>query len=263
MGPTDFPNLPPSLEPALVDSPTLDAIHPVAYGANTILFRAGDADDRLYIILAGEVALFHALGTKDERLIEIRGAGELIGEMSFLIPNMPHKFSARVHEDAWLLELHRGKVDTVLRREPLLVYEMLRVTTSHLHQLHKRTIQALNEKHVQLTKAYTELRDAELRLLDQERLQHEMRLAREMQERMLPATIPQLAGFDIAARIIPAHEVGGDFFDVFVLDNETLGLVIGDVCGKGMPQPSIWPKPVASFAPRLYALPRRKRCCAA
>jgi sigma-B regulation protein RsbU (phosphoserine phosphatase) len=52
---------------------------------------------------------------------------------------------------------------------------------------------------------------------------------------MLPTVLPHMVGVDVGARIIPAHEVGGDLFDLFVLDDETLGLVIGDVCGKGIP----------------------------
>jgi sigma-B regulation protein RsbU (phosphoserine phosphatase) len=66
-------------------------------------------------------------------------------------------------------------------------------------------------------------------------LARELQLARDIQTRMLPSELPALPGYDIAARSIPARMVGGDFFDVFALDTDRLGIAIGDVSGKGIP----------------------------
>ncbi len=222
-------------ESTLVGSETLAAIQPVAFPADTLLFRAGDVDDRLYIILSGKIALIQALDAPDERVLDVRGPGELVGEMSYLIPKKPYRVSARIQAAAVVLVLKRTEVDGLLRREPLLAYEMLRFTSNQLHRSHHRAMREMEAKNVQLAQAYATLQAAQTQLLEQERLRHELRLARELQERMLPTELPQLAGFELGARIIPAHEVGGDFFDVFALDKETLGVVIGDVCGKGMP----------------------------
>lgn len=235
MSTPDDATMPFVTESALVGSATLAAIQPVAFPADTLLFRAGDVGDRLYIIVSGQVALIQALDAPDERVLDMRGPGELIGEMSYLIPNKPSRASARVHADAVLLVLQRTEVDGLLRREPLLAYEMLRFTSSQLHRSHHRAMREMEAKNAQLAQAYTALQAAQTQLLEQERLRHELRLAREIQERMLPTELPQRAGIALGARIIPAHEVGGDFYDVFALDNDTLGVVIGDVCGKGMP----------------------------
>ena len=59
--------------------------------------------------------------------------------------------------------------------------------------------------------------------------------AREIQERLLPKQIPQEPGFEISGSWHPARAVGGDYFDVFELGDNKLGLCIGDVSGKGMP----------------------------
>jgi len=59
--------------------------------------------------------------------------------------------------------------------------------------------------------------------------------AREIQERLLPKQIPQAPGLEISGSWRPARIVGGDYFDVFKLSENRLGLCIGDVSGKGMP----------------------------
>jgi len=59
--------------------------------------------------------------------------------------------------------------------------------------------------------------------------------AREIQERLLPKQIPQAPGLEISGSWRPARIVGGDYFDVFKLNENKLGLCIGDVSGKGMP----------------------------
>ncbi|HEV7920703.1 MAG TPA: SpoIIE family protein phosphatase [Thermoanaerobaculia bacterium] len=59
--------------------------------------------------------------------------------------------------------------------------------------------------------------------------------AREIQEALLPRTIPQLAGYQIAGMWEPARMVGGDYFDVLSLGPSTIAISIGDVVGKGMP----------------------------
>jgi sigma-B regulation protein RsbU (phosphoserine phosphatase) len=52
---------------------------------------------------------------------------------------------------------------------------------------------------------------------------------------MLPRALPRMPCFDIGARMVAARMVGGDFYDVFPLGPDRLGVVIGDVSGKGMP----------------------------
>jgi len=69
-------------------------------------------------------------------------------------------------------------------------------------------------------------------------IQQDLQTAREIQQAILPKTFPPFPGrsdFDIYAAMIAAREVGGDFFDFFMIDNDRLGFVIGDVSGKGVP----------------------------
>lgn len=68
---------------------------------------------------------------------------------------------------------------------------------------------------------------------ERERLQQELRIARDVQMSLLPKSTPVIPGLDIAARCVPAQEVGGDYYDFVPLNGGRLGVVIGDVSGKG------------------------------
>ena len=73
---------------------------------------------------------------------------------------------------------------------------------------------------------------------EKERIGAELDIASEIQSGMLPSLFPPFPGrkeFDIYATMTPAKEVGGDFFDFFLIDDDHLGLVIADVSGKGVP----------------------------
>ncbi|MFH1861837.1 MAG: PP2C family protein-serine/threonine phosphatase, partial [bacterium] len=70
---------------------------------------------------------------------------------------------------------------------------------------------------------------------EKERLEGELEAARAIQLRLLPETMPQLPGFQIAAASKPAKQVGGDYYDFLLLPNGQMGLAVGDVSGKGMP----------------------------
>jgi len=68
----------------------------------------------------------------------------------------------------------------------------------------------------------------------QERMRQELAVARAIQQSLLPAP-PEIPGLFIAARCLPAQETGGDLFDFIPIDENHLGIVIGDVTGKGVP----------------------------
>jgi PAS domain S-box-containing protein len=70
---------------------------------------------------------------------------------------------------------------------------------------------------------------------ERQRIEQELQVARLIQQTLLPKSLPGLAGYDMAAYYQPAREVGGDFYDFLELEDGRLGLVIGDVSGKGVP----------------------------
>lgn len=76
------------------------------------------------------------------------------------------------------------------------------------------------------------LRDQEQAYL--QAVRREMELGRRIQSDFLPSTLPQPDGWEIGAVFQPAREVAGDFYDVFLLPDGHVGLVIADVCDKGV-----------------------------
>ena len=77
------------------------------------------------------------------------------------------------------------------------------------------------------------------RLLKEEqkllKVQQELRLAYDIQTNLLPKESPEIEGYDILGKSIPAKEVGGDYFDFIPIDSNRIAFCLGDISGKGMP----------------------------
>jgi phosphoserine phosphatase RsbU/P len=97
---------------------------------------------------------------------------------------------------------------------------------------HKRTMTTLAAQiaiAIENARLYEEIERQE------RRLERDLSLARELQSRLLPQTNPKLAHLDVAAKFVPARTIGGDLYDFIPYSMSRLGIVIGDVSGKGAP----------------------------
>lgn len=90
---------------------------------------------------------------------------------------------------------------------------------------------------------------------EKQRMEQELAVAKNFQQMLLPKNFPDVAELDLFGLSQPALEVGGDYFDIFKLDERTLGLVIADVSGKGIPGALV----MASVRSNLRAESRRLR----
>lgn len=95
-----------------------------------------------------------------------------------------------------------------------------------------KEIQALAHTFNEMARSLEESHRA---MLDKERMEKELEIAREIQETLLPAHLPHLRNFEIDAYYHPASQVGGDYFDLIEVDEQHLMIVVGDVAGKGVP----------------------------
>jgi len=135
-------------------------------------------------------------------------------------PDLPFIFvSGRLGEENAIDSLRNGATDYVLK--------------NRLSRLAPAVTRALNEvgERAELKKAEEALRESELRRIQ---LQAELKYAAQIQAGLLPRSYPHIPGFEIAARCLPAKEVGGDFFDWLEVSPGVLRLTLGDVMGKGM-----------------------------
>jgi sigma-B regulation protein RsbU (phosphoserine phosphatase) len=71
--------------------------------------------------------------------------------------------------------------------------------------------------------------------VEKQKMENELNIAREIQKGLLPRSLPAIPGLDLAALNISSKQVGGDYYDVVVLENGTCVIAIGDVSGKGTP----------------------------
>ncbi len=74
-----------------------------------------------------------------------------------------------------------------------------------------------------------------VQIATQERLKQELEIAHQIQMDLLPKTVPQVPGLEIAGYSMPAQEVGGDFYAYYYLPDGQFGIAVGDVSGKGLP----------------------------
>jgi PAS domain S-box-containing protein len=109
-----------------------------------------------------------------------------------------------------------------------------------LISIDRKEVDAYNEGDVNLALAFANqvaiaLENARLYELEVRQLERELEIARGIQETLLPQIIPRVTGLEICGRIIPARQIGGDFFHFFSLGQDQFGIAVGDVSGKGIP----------------------------
>jgi sigma-B regulation protein RsbU (phosphoserine phosphatase) len=78
---------------------------------------------------------------------------------------------------------------------------------------------------------YAGLRDS---LVEKKRIDHDLSLARHIQASLLPKELPKIEGIELAAFNQPAREIGGDYYDIIILDDRHIGIAIADVSGKSI-----------------------------
>jgi sigma-B regulation protein RsbU (phosphoserine phosphatase) len=210
-----------------------------------ILFREGDPGENMYIVVSGDLEILMAPDTDNELILNRVPQGEYIGEMS-LVTGAPRTASVRAHGDVVLLSMSRAQLLDLLHLHPQLASTMVTVLSHRLDNTNVSTFRDLTEKNRQLQQAFDELKAAQEQLIEKERLERELKVAAEIQMSILPDALPLVDGYDFGGRILPARQVGGDFYDVFILDTNKIGVLIGDVADKGVPS--------AIFMARAHAL---------
>jgi serine phosphatase RsbU (regulator of sigma subunit) len=98
--------------------------------------------------------------------------------------------------------------------------------------LRYRSAKKLKKANTQLQQAYDQLEET---TSAKERIESELRIARDIQMSMVPNQFPTCDRLDLFATMTPARQVGGDLYDVLLIDNSQLYFCVGDVSGKGVP----------------------------
>jgi len=227
----------------------------VRYPAGTVLMRQGEVGSFACVVLEGEIDIFVEIPAGPIQMATA-GPNHMVGELG-LLTDTPRTATAVARTDAVAIRIDH---DTLLS----LVLEYPSLALSIIRELGSR-FQSMNPALAYLTYAATALRRgeyhpamlgeltgqpgifagfvgafaemaAELRAKQQRR--EEMIAAAAIQQSILPTALSHAASaaaVDLYAEMHPAREIGGDFYDYFMLDRDRLALTIADVAGKGIP----------------------------
>jgi len=216
------------------------------YQEGEYVFREGEQGNSMYVVMTGQVGVVLAPETTDEMFLRHCGPGEYVGEMSLIMPKGKRTASVRAEKNSRLWVMDREKFNECLKRWPDIAYAMVAILSERLDTSNETAFNDLVAKNQALQIAYDELKAAQAQLIEKERLERELQVAADIQLSILPDVLPDTEEFGFGARILPARQVGGDFYDVFQLKNDRIGVLIGDVADKGVPS--------ALFMARAHAL---------
>jgi PAS domain S-box-containing protein len=144
----------------------------------------------------------------------------------------------RSRKDGTLVDVELLAVPVTVGGEQVGTYAMyhdiseLKRAEEEVRQLNKDLERRVAERTEQLKIAMARQQQE---VQERERIEQELRVARMIQQTLLPKSLPDLEGYQIAAYYQSAREVGGDFYDFLRLPDGRLGLIVGDVSGKGVP----------------------------
>ena len=144
----------------------------------------------------------------------------------------------RSRKDGTLVDVELLAVPVTVGGEQVGTYAMyhdiseLKRAEEEVRQLNKDLERRVAERTEQLKIAMAKQQEV---AQERERIEQELRVARMIQHTLLPKSLPELEGYQIAAYYQSAREVGGDFYDFLRLPDGRLGLIVGDVSGKGVP----------------------------
>ena len=218
--------------PATALESLADSIGRRQLGSGEILFHQGEPGLECFVILEGQLEVITFVHG-DELRLDVYRPGQIIGEMA-LLDRSPRSATVRALEAADLVVLGEEAFKTLLASNPELAMSLLRSGTTRMRNANQRMIADLERKNAELLAAYEQLKAAQSELIRLNRLEEELAVARRIQQSFLPRTLPALPGWQLAAYSRGAQAVGGDFYDCIELADGHLGLVVADVCGKGV-----------------------------
>jgi sigma-B regulation protein RsbU (phosphoserine phosphatase) len=176
------------------------------YQAGGVVVSEGEPGDRMFLLVEGELAV-----TIEGRPIDRLWPGSIFGEMA-LVDTRPRSATVTAATDSKLIVIDRERFADLVRETPAFGLQVMGIMSSRLRRL----------------------MDDEVKRL---RMEEEMAIGRRIQRSLLPASCPQIPGWEFAAYYRAARQVGGDLYDFIALPEtpELLHLVIADVTGKGVP----------------------------
>jgi sigma-B regulation protein RsbU (phosphoserine phosphatase) len=246
-------------EPDFVRDPAfaqvLSTLRPIRLEPEQVLVTQGEPSDAAYYLDRGAVGVYAETPYGPVPLATLQ-APRLIGEIGVLA-DLPRTASVKAVSSATLFRIDRPVLRELGEKTPALLLSVIAQLGRQIDAINKtmglytnalsalerrefdqRILEDLRNPPPQLTEFAATFRRFAGQILDKRRQQEEMASAAIIQQSLLP-TANALVGLDrridIHAAMRPARDVGGDFYDYFMLDAGRFAFAIGDICGKGIP----------------------------
>jgi len=187
---------------------------------------------------SGKMKMVRNVGLSVDKLeLNVPDLGAHIDEISIASPNVfieQNRFSNIFQENAQLLI--RENVYTII---PMIIKsEVIGLLLFGIKpsgsQFSGKDIELLSASATQCAVAIENARLYETEA-EKDKIERDLELARRIQQGLLPKCIPEMNGLDICGQMIPAQQVGGDYFDLIPISDTKLYVIVGDVSGKGLP----------------------------
>src|SRR5215471_1814646 len=233
----------------------LASLRPIKLNVGEMLIDQGQASDDAFFLDSGSVLVFEETRYGPVTLATLH-APRLIGEIGALA-GLARTASVKALTPARVFRISRAQLFELSRKSPELLMAVVRQLGQQINSvikavaLYTNALAALEKREfdkeilddlanpppeiAEFAAAFRRFAD---QIVSKQRQQAEMASASLIQQSFLPkeASVNLTdSDVEISAKIRPAREVGGDFYDFFRLDPDRLSIVIGDVCGKGIP----------------------------
>lgn len=244
---------------ARLDRPALAAVAARCgfgyFHAGDVLMQQGQASNFAAVILMGEVDIFVDTPAGQINVATV-GSPHLVGELGVLA-EMPRSATVIARGDLSILRIERDALTAVIAENPSIGLAIIGELGRLIHGMNRSLASLTYAANALGRDEYDPQMLAELagqpgevanvarafasmaaELEAKQRRRDEMQAAAAIQNSILPRPLAQdgaLQAVDLHAEMHPAREIGGDFYDYFLLDGDRLALTVADVSGKGIP----------------------------
>lgn len=233
----------------------LASLHPIDLQSGDVLIHQGDASDAAYFLNGGSLLVYVETSYGPVSLATLQGPS-LVGEIGALT-GLARTTSVKALTPAQVFRIARAQLFELSQKSPELLMSVVRQLGQQIDSVNRavalytnalaalgtrefnsKILDELANPSPQLAEFSTAFRRFADEILSKRRQEAEMASAALIQQSFLPKqSAMNVADRDveIEAKIRPTREVGGDFYDFYMLDADGLAIMIGDVCGKGIP----------------------------
>jgi serine phosphatase RsbU (regulator of sigma subunit)/CheY-like chemotaxis protein len=233
----------------------LASLHPIDLQSGDVLIHQGDASDAAYFLNGGSLLVYVETSYGPVSLATLQGPS-LVGEIGALT-GLARTTSVKALTPAQVFRIARAQLFELSQKSPELLMSVVRQLGQQIDSVNRavalytnalaalgtrefnsKILDELANPSPQLAEFSTAFRRFADEILSKRRQEAEMASAALIQQSFLPKqSAMNVADRDveIEAKIRPTREVGGDFYDFYMLDADRLAIMIGDVCGKGIP----------------------------